>query len=164
MAAPLFCCALPVSFSWEEPNHFSILRAYDLTGPILPKMVCSSHQSSPLMIEVVRKEDEAPEWNRYFCYQQNSLKNVCEVDYTDFKHGRFTRIIGWEEYQCAEHCCRYQIRLYKKSILYLGIIGARLIEDPNFWRYWSHEPCDKIGSESTLIPELPCLMSQVNVN
>ncbi len=127
-------------------------------------MACSSHQPPPLMIEVVRKEDEVPEWNRYFSYQQNSSKNVCEVDYTDFKRGGSTTIIAWEEYQCAEHCCRYQIRLFKKSGLYLGIIRARLIKDPNFWRLLSHKPCDKIGSESTLIPEHPCLMSPVNVN
>jgi hypothetical protein len=72
------------------------------------------------MIEVVRKEDEAAEWNRYFSYQQNFSRNVCEVDYNDFKHGGFTRIIAWGKYQCAEHCCRYQIRLYcTREVFYI---------------------------------------------
>ncbi len=82
MTAPVFCCNSSLLFPWDELNPFSILRAFDLTRQILPKITYSSPQPPSSMIDVVRKEEEVPEWKRYFSYQLGPPKGLYEMAYS----------------------------------------------------------------------------------
>jgi hypothetical protein len=97
------------------------------------------------MTEVVRKEEQVPEWKRYFSYQSGPPKGLYEMDYSDFKHAGFDILIAWEEYQCAEHNCRYEIRLYQKSLLCLTSIEERLINDLILWVLLNYNLCGDFG-------------------